>query len=89
MLSRSKVLIRNLTIYGYIINADNAPSTILDKLGSKLNLNLAAVKHFADRKESSFEYESIISAKKGFATSRESKRKKTSSATVTPSLKRL
>ena len=69
MLSRSKVLICNLTIYGYTINVDNAPSIILDKLGPKLNLNLAAVKHFVDREESSSEYESIISAKKGPTTS--------------------
>ena len=89
MLSRSKVLIHNLTIYDYTINADNAPFTILDKLDPKLNLNLATVKHSADRKESSSEYEPIISAKKGSATSQESKRKKTSSTTTTPSLKRL
>ena len=76
-----------MIVYDYTINANNAPSTILDKLGPKLNLNLIAVKHFADRKESSFEYEPIISAKKGFTTSRESKRKKTSGATTTPSLK--
>ena len=89
MLSCSKVLIRNLIVYSYTINVDNVPSTILDKLGPKLNLNLAAVKHFTDEKESSFEYESVISAKKGSTTSRESKHKKTSSATITLSLKRL
>ena len=89
MLSRSKVLIHNLIIYDYTINADNAPSTILDKLDLKLNLNLAVVKHSADREESGFEYEPIISTKKGSATSRESKRKKTSGATTTPSLKQL
>ena len=87
MLSRSKVLIRNLTVYDYIINADNAPFTILNKLGPKLNLNLAVVKYSVDKKESSFEYEPIISAKKGPTTSRESKHKKTSDITITPPLK--
>ena len=87
MLSRSKVLIHNLTVYDYTINANNAPSTILGKLGPKLNLNLVAVKHSTDREESGFEYESIISTKKSPTTSWESKYKKTSSVTATPSLK--
>ena len=87
MLSYSKVLIHNLTVYSYTINTDNAPSIILGKLGPKLNLNLAIVKHSTDRKESSFEYKSVISTKKSPITPRESKYKKTSSATITLSLK--
>ena len=89
MLSRFKVLIHNLTVYDYTINANNAPSIILNKLDPKLNLNLVVVKHSADREESSSEYEPVISAKKGPTTPRESKRKKTSGVIATPSLKRL
>ena len=87
MLSCSKVLICNLTTYSYIINVDNAPFTILGKLSLKLNLNLVVVKHSTNREESSSEYESVISTKKSPITPRESKYKKTSSATITLSLK--